>query len=60
MNIERLKTKEGIKWEFVKVSTKEALSIIKSLTNQMLKENPNSGRLETRIDNGYFTIIVET
>lgn len=59
MNIERLKTKEGIKWEFVKVSIKEALSIINSLTNQMIQENPNSGRLETRIDNGYFTIIVE-
>ena len=46
----------GDKWEFVKVSKKEALALIASLTKQLLEENPNTGRLESRVDGGYFTI----
>lgn len=55
MKIDRWES-NGDNWEFVRVSKKEALSLIASLTEQLLKDNPNVGRLETRVDGGYFTI----
>ena len=55
MKIDRWES-NGDNWEFIRVSRKEALSLIASLTKQLLEENPNVGRLETRVNGGYFTI----
>jgi hypothetical protein len=33
---------------FVRVTEREALQLIQSLTNQLLSKNPNVGRLESR------------
>lgn len=55
MRIDRWQSHDD-NWEFVRVSKKEALAIIASLTKQLIEENPNIGRLESRTDDGYFTI----
>ena len=45
---------------FVNVSKQEALSIIKSLTEQMIAESSNVGRVETFADCGtYFSMGVD-
>jgi len=40
------------------VSKEEALSIIKSLTSQLLANSPNTGRLESYIGNTIFSIAI--
>ena len=43
------------------VTQDEAIALIQSLTNQILEKSPNSGRLETKLDDGsYFTVAVTT
>ena len=44
---------------FVDVNKREALGLIRSLTNQMIADNPNVGRAETFTENGeYFSVFV--
>lgn len=44
---------------FIKVNEKEALTLIQSLANQMLANNPNVGRSEVFTSNGgYLSIAV--
>ena len=45
----------------VYVNRDEALQLIRSLTTQLLEKNSNTGRLETRLEDGhrYFTIAVD-
>ena len=48
-------------WEMVTLSKKEALALIVSLSRQLLEDNPNVGRLESRVkdkDGHFFTIAV--
>ena len=46
-------------WEMVTLSKKEALAIMVSLSRQLLEENPNIGRLESRVkDHSFLTIAV--
>jgi len=40
------KVEENLCW--IQVSPEEALSLIRSLTNQLISKNPNDGRLESR------------
>lgn len=51
---------DGVKGCFIKISHREALSLIKSLAEQM-SEGANSRRLESYTEDGqYFTIAVLT
>lgn len=44
---------------FIRVTTKEAMQIIKSMTDQIIKNSPNAGRKEFYSNKGeYFTIAV--
>ena len=66
MIIERVERPSQPPWEFVKITTREALSIIESLISQMKAGNPNDGRLESRVqgafgpasEGGYMTIMI--
>jgi hypothetical protein len=55
-----VKFKDGkIDSYFLRVSESEALSLISSMSQQMVNKNPNAGRLESYTINGeYFTISV--
>ena len=57
-------TSDKIHWRWIEVSKREAYALIQSLTNQLLAESPNVGRLESRVKNehggegGYLTIAI--